>query len=332
MVLSSTTSLCTPNHGFPWQTNFQDEDYTTPRAPTVYNPVGYYRTNFTLDKNWDGREVFISLQSIESAYYIYVNGKVVGYSTDSYTAHDFNITPYLTEGENTVAIKVFRWSIGSWLENQDFIRQSGIYRDVYLYSKGEAEIRDFFVKIEFTNQKDLLNSDVKLSVETNLRGLKNTQDKDYIVSARLLDKNGNEVAKAEDSVFAVKAAGTSPKAKLLDRGVTNTVSMNVVNPDKWFADTPNLYYLELVLKDLDGKEIESTVERVGFRDLRKVALSEKNKDHKALEQLQINGKKLVFRGVNRHDTDVIKGRAVGFEDYLVDLQTMKQHNLNAIRT
>ena len=320
------------NIRFPWEMNFQDEDYITPRAPTVYNPVGYYRTSFTLDKNWDGREVFISLQSIESAYYIYVNGKVVGYSTDSYTAHDFNITPYLTEGENTVAIKVFRWSIGSWLENQDFIRQSGIYRDVYLYSKGEAEIRDFFVKTEFTNQKDLLNSDVKLSVETNLRGLKNTQDKDYIVSARLLDKNGNEVAKAEDSVVAVKAAGTSPKAKLLDRGVTNTVSMNVVNPDKWFADTPNLYYLELVLKDLDGKEIESTVERVGFRDLRKVALSEKNKDHKALEQLQINGKQLVFRGVNRHDTDVIKGRAVGFEDYLVDLQTMKQHNLNAIRS
>lgn len=320
------------NHGFPWQTNVQEEDYTTPKAPTAYNPVGYYRTTFTLDKDWDGREVFISLQSVESAYYIYVNGKVVGYSTDSHTAHDFNITPYLTEGENTVALKVFRWSIGSWLENQDFIRQSGIYRDVYLYSKGEAEIRDFFVKTEFTNKKDLVNSDVKLSVETNLRGLKNTEDKDYIVAARLLDKDGNEVAKAEDSVVSVKAAGTSPKAKLLDRGVNETLTMNVANPDKWFADTPTLYYLELVLKDAQGNELESTVERVGFRDLRKVALAEKNKANKSLEQLQINGKQLVLRGVNRHDTDLIKGRAVGFEEYLTDLQTMKQHNLNAIRT
>lgn len=320
------------NHGFAWQNNVQPEDYTTPKAPTAYNPVGYYRTTFTLDKDWDGREVFISLQSVESAYYVYVNGKVVGYSTDSYTAHDFNITPYLTEGENTVAIKVFRWSIGSWLENQDFIRQSGIYRDVYLYSKGEAEIRDFFVKTEFTDTKDLLNSDVKLSVETNLRGLKNLEDKDYIVAARLLDKDGNEVAKNEDTVVSVKAAGTSPKAKLLDRGVNETLTMNVANPDKWFADSPTLYYLELVLKDTNGNEIESIVERVGFRDLRVVALGEKNKANKSLEQLQINGKKLVMRGVNRHDADLMKGRAVGFEEYLTDLQTMKQHNLNAIRT
>ena len=115
--------------------------------------MGYYRTSFTLPEGWDGREVVISFQSVESAYYLYVNGHKVGYSTDSFTAHDFNITPYLNEnGENTIALKVFRWSIGSWLENQDFIRQSGIYRDVYLYSKDAAEIRDFFVKTKFDDR------------------------------------------------------------------------------------------------------------------------------------------------------------------------------------
>jgi len=116
------------NHALPWFSNFEPVNYGDPHAPTVYNPVGYYRTSFEVPENWDGRDVFISFQSVESAYYLYVNGQKVGYSTDAFTAHDFNITPYLTEGENTIALKVFRWSIGSWLENQDFIRQSGIDR------------------------------------------------------------------------------------------------------------------------------------------------------------------------------------------------------------
>lgn len=320
------------NHGFPWQKNIQEEDYKTPQAPTKKNPVGYYRTTFTLDDGWKDRETFISLQSVESAYYLYVNGKPVGYSTDSFTAHDFNITPYLQDGENTIAIKVFRWSIGSWLENQDFIRQSGIYRDVYLYSKGEAEVRDYFVKTDFTNKQDLVNSDVTLNVETTLRGLKNTADKNYKVAARLRSKDGKEVARAETQPVTVKAAGTNAEAKLRDAGTTITSTMQVTNPDKWFPDTPNLYYLEIVLQDESGKAIETIVERIGFRDLRKVTTQKKNENGQFLEQLQINGKQMVLRGVNRHDTDVEKGHAVGFQSYLTDLTTMKQHNLNAIRT
>ena len=320
------------NHGFPWADNLEKEDYVTPQAPTEKNPVGYYRTSFTLDEGWKNRETFISLQSVESAYYLYVNGKPVGYSTDSFTAHDFNITPYLQDGENTIALKVFRWSIGSWLENQDFIRQSGIYRDVYLYSKGEAEVRDYFAKTEFTNPKDLVNSDVKLNLETTIRGLKNTQDKNYKVSVRLRNQNGDEVARAQEQSVLVKAAGKTSAEKLRDAGTTITSTMTVTNPDKWFPDTPNLYYLEIVLSDENGKAMESIVERIGFRDLRKVRTEKKNADGQFLEQLQINGKQMVLRGVNRHDADVEKGHAVGYQEYLTDLTTMKQHNLNAIRT
>ncbi len=320
------------NHGFPWQKNIQEEDYKTPQAPTAKNPVGYYRTSFTLDAGWKDRETFLSLQSVESAYYLCVNGKPVGYSTDSFTAHDFNITPYLQDGENTIAIKVFRWSIGSWLENQDFIRQSGIYRDVYLYSKGEAEVRDYFVKTNFKNEQDLVNSDVTLNVETTVRGLKNAADKNYKVSARLRNKNGDEVARAEEQSVLVQAAGKTAADKLRDAGTTITSTMTVTNPDKWFPDTPNLYYLELVLQDENGKAIESIVERIGFRDLRKVRTPKKNEEGQSLEQLQINGKQMVLRGVNRHDADLEKGHAVGYQEYLTDLTTMKQHNLNAIRT
>ncbi len=320
------------NHGFPWQDNIQKEDYTKPKAPTERNPVAYYRTTFTLDNDWHNREVFISLQSVESAYYIFVNGKAVGYSTDSYTAHDFNITPYLNEGENTIALKVFRWSIGSWLENQDFIRQNGIYRDIYLYSKGDAEIRDFFIKTDFVNKKDLVNSDVNLYVDTTVRGLRNTDNKTYTLSARLLDKEGKEISSAKNTEFNIAKTSFDNTQKLLDKGTTKTISMYVKNPKKWFADTPNLYFVELVLKDDKGHTIESVVKRIGFRDLRKVVTNVKNNNNQYLEQLQINGKQLVLRGVNRHDTDMYKGRAVGIKEYLTDLSTMKHFNLNAIRT
>ena len=321
------------NHGFPWEKNFENEDYIDPQAPTKYNPVGYYRTSFTLDDDWKDREIFISLQSVESAYYLYVNGKPVGYSTDSFTAHDFNITPYLQSGKNTIALKVFRWSIGSWLENQDFIRQSGIYRDVYLYSKGEAEIRDYFIKTDFINKEDLVNSDVNLELETVVRGLRNSGTKNYKISTRLLDKNRKEISSAKDvSVKIEDAKNKTPEQKLKDVGTTITSTMTIKNPDKWFPDTPNIYYLEIVLKDDNGKVIESTVETVGFRDIRKVNTPTKNSEGKYLEQIQINGKQMVLRGVNRHDADIEKGHAVGYEEYLTDLTTMKQHNLNAIRT
>lgn len=219
------------NQALPWFGNFETTDYQTPHAPTTYNPVGYYRTSFTLPENWDGREIFISFQSVESAYYLYVNGHKVGYSTDSFTAHDFNITDYLEQGENTIALKVFRWSIGSWLENQDFIRESGIYRDVYLYSKDEAEIRDFFVKTKFDDRTSE-DSDVAVTVETDVRALHNEQAGTYTISSYLVDNSGKTVATADDQTVELKAAG-SYEDKLSDAGTTVTSTMQVTNPAKW---------------------------------------------------------------------------------------------------
>ena len=145
------------NSIYPWgSAQGNTIEYDDPQAPTHYNPVGYYRTEFELPENWDGREVFLSLQSVRSAYYLFINGKQVGYTADSFTAHDFNITPYLNKnGKNTIALKVYRWGIGSYLENQDFIQLSGIMRDIYLYSKdSRAELRDFFVQTSFADRTD----------------------------------------------------------------------------------------------------------------------------------------------------------------------------------
>ena len=312
------------NAALPWFGNFEPEDYMNPHAPTVYNPVGYYRTKFVVPDGWSGREIFISFQSVESAYYLYVNGHKVGYSTDSCTAHDFNITRYLEVGENTVALKVFRWSIGSWLENQDFIRQSGIYRDVYLYSKDEAEIRDFFVKTKFDDRTSK-DSDVTVTVETHVRALINKAPTTYQISAYIQGDDGTRVATAEDKSIVLEAAGDSA-SKLRDAGSLVTSVMKVTNPAKWFPDTPNLYSLVLELKKSDGCVIESVVKRIGFREIYKVNIGNEQ------EQLQITGSQLVVRGVNRHDIDLEVGHAVTLEHYIADLTLMKRHNLNAIRT
>ncbi|MBM6871708.1 glycoside hydrolase family 2 TIM barrel-domain containing protein, partial [Pseudoflavonifractor phocaeensis] len=316
------------NQIFPWN-EWEGLDYSNPKAPTVYNPVGYYRTTFTTPENWDGREIFISFQSVESAYYLYVNGKPVGYSTDSFTAHDFNITDYLNPNgeENTIALKIFRWSIGSWLENQDFIRESGIYRDVYLYSKDEVEIRDFFFNTEFDDRTDE-NSNVSVTVDTTLRGLYNAAEGQYTVSSYIVDDNGETVAAADDQTVTIAAsAGKSAEEVLRDEGTTVTSEMYVENPAKWFPDTPNLYSLVLELKNSDGEVMESVVERVGFREIYKVDI-----DDAGHEQMQITGRQMILRGVNRHDTDLETGHALTYEDYYTDLTLMKQYNLNAIRT
>ena len=315
------------NQVFPW-VQWEQPNYSDPAAPTVYNPVGYYRTSFTTPTNWDGREIFISLQSVESAYYLYINGKAVGYSTDSYSAHDFNITDYLNPAgeENVLTMKVFRWSIASWVENQDYIRESGIYRDVYLYAKDEVEIRDFFFKTAFEDRTSE-DSDVDVTVETDIRGLHNVSDGTYTLKTYIVDNDGNTVAAAEDQTVTIGASAGKTAAQVLsDKGTTVTTTMTVTNPDKWFPDSPNLYSLVLELSKGD-QVLEAVVERVGFREIYKVDINDAGQ-----EQMQITGRQMVLRGVNRHDADTETGRALTYEDYLTDLLLMKQNNLNAVRT
>ena len=317
------------NQSYPWQNFEARNDNANGYAATVYNPVGYYRTTFETPESFDGRNTFITFEGVESAYYVYVNGQKVGYSEDSYTAHDFNITPYLhTDGTpNTLAVKVYRWSDGSFLENQDFIRMSGIFRDVYLYSKDDVELRDYFVHTTLKDMENPKESDATLALDVDVRSLSKDVSGDYTVSATLLDMDDNKVNAMDIPVAGVTAAPADFEEMIKTTGVRATGSMDIINPEKWFADTPNLYKLLIELKDADGNVIETVVQRVGFRQVEKVIINSNNQ-----QQMQINGEKIVFRGTNRHETDLMKGRAIERDEIVEELVMMKQFNVNAIRT
>ena len=315
------------NQRYPWQ-NYETvtlgENVT---APTVNNSVGQYKRTFTVPSDWDGRDVFVSFEGVESAFYLYVNGHRVGYGEDSYTTDEFNITSYLQKGANTIAVEVYRWSTGSYLENQDFIRMSGIFRDVNLYSKAKVEMRDLFVKTNLDNNY----KDATLTLDADIRNLGDTDaaGKKYTVSADLYEIDGRTKVWSEPMVIeaTVPEAKTTVEAKADDKGKNFSGSKQVTNPKKWFADTPNLYMLLVQLKDENGNVIETTVQRVGFRKISKADINDAGQ-----EQVQINGKKIMFRGTNRHETDDQDGRAISKEDITTDLKMMKQFNVNAIRT
>lgn len=296
-------------------------------APTVNNSVGQYKRTFTIPSDWDGREVFVSFEGVESAFYLYVNGHQVGYAEDSYTTDEFNITDYLQEGENTIAVEVYRWSTGSYLENQDFIRYSGIFRDVNLYSKNKVEIRDFFVKTDLDEQYE----DATLTLDATIRnlGLEEAVGKNYTVTADLYEIDGVTKVWEEPIEMQVEVpdAKETTEEKADDMGVTVSASKEVINPEKWYADTPNLYMLLIQLEDENGQVVETACQRVGFREIEKVDVNDAGQ-----EQVQINGKKIMFRGTNRHETDVIDGRALSKEDIKEDILMMKQFNVNALRT
>lgn len=315
------------NQRYPWQ-NYETVslgEHVT--APTVRNSVGQYKRTFTIPENWDGREVFLSFEGVESAFYLYVNGRQVGYAEDSYTTDEFNITEYLKEGENTLAVEVYRWSTGSYLENQDFIRYSGIFRDVNLYSKAKVELRDLFVKTDL----DAEYEDAVLTLDATVRNLgqKDAAGKQYQVKADLYEMDGTTKVWQEPLTIKVNVPAAKETAweKADDEGLTVTGSKEVSNPRKWFADSPNLYMLLIELQDEKGNTVETACQRVGFREIDKVDINEEGQ-----EQMQINGEKIMFRGTNRHESDLDDGRALTKEDIQEDLRLMKQFNVNAIRT
>lgn len=315
------------NQRYPWQ-NYENVSLgANVTAPTVNNSVGQYKRTFTVPSDWDGRDVFVSFEGVESAFYLYVNGQRVGYGEDSYTTDEFNITSYLKKGENTIAVEVYRWSTGSYLENQDFIRMSGIFRDVNLYSKAKVEMRDLFVKTDLDNNY----KDATLTLDADIRNLGDdtAAGKKYTVSADLYKIDGKTKVWSEPMVIeaTVPTAKKNVAEKADDKGAHFTGDKKVTNPDKWFADTPNLYMLLVQLKDENGNVVETTVQRVGFREISKADINEAGQ-----EQVQINGEKIMFRGTNRHETDDQDGRAISKEDITTDLKMMKQFNVNAIRT
>ncbi|MFX1551549.1 MAG: glycoside hydrolase family 2 TIM barrel-domain containing protein, partial [Promethearchaeota archaeon] len=274
-----------------------------------YNPVGSYRTEFIIPKDWNNREIFIHFAGVDSAFYLWVNGKKVGYSQGSMTPAEFNITPYIHNQKNILAVEVYRWSDGSYLEDQDMWRFSGIFRDVFLFSTPQIHIRDFFL---YCNLDDAYK-DAILEVKVKIRNYRKENFNNFILELKLL--NDNNIAIGGDPL-AKKAFNLTSNEEVIIK-----FEKKVKNPQKWSAETPNLYKVLLILKDPDDKILEVEQCNFGFR---KVEI--KN------NQIYINGVSVIFKGVNRHEHDPDHGRAVPFSRMVQDIKILKQNNINAVRT
>lgn len=295
------------NVRYPWAES--EPELSPPFAPTAYNPVGSYLRTFTVPEAWADRPVILSFQGVESAFYVWVNGELAGYSEDTFTPAEFDITPYLVEGENKLAVEVYRWCDASWLEDQDFWRLSGIFRDVYLYSPSPVHIFDFF----FRSELDAQYRDAELLVDITIDDVRDGEKfGEFTVEAQLFDASEQAVL-AHPLSFAFSVHGGESR--------TAQLTTTVHDPLKWSAETPHLYTLVLSLKDREGRVVEAVSCKTGFR---KFELKD--------GLMKINGKRIVFKGVNRHEFSPETGRALGREDMIRDIELMKTHNVNAVRT
>jgi beta-galactosidase len=291
---------------------------TPPANYTSYdarNPVGSYRRFFTIPENWSGREIFVNFDGVDSAFYIWINGQKVGYSQDSRTPAEFNITKYVQHGKNTISVEVYRWCDGSYLEDQDMWRLSGVFRDVFLTSTPKLHIRDYFFKTD-------LDSEYKDSEITLIVNIVNYDDSVATMpklKAKLFDSKGTVVAVMVSDV----ARKIGPRKELICE-----LSAHVENPLKWSAEEPHLYKLLLTTEQngrgflkLFPQTLEALSCNVGFR---KIEIIDGN--------LCINGKYLYIKGINRHEHDPDNGHNVSRESMITDIKLMKQNNINAVRT
>jgi beta-galactosidase len=280
----------------------EPDDHTW-TAYTDRNPVGSYRRTFTLPAGWEGRQTFLNFDGVNSAYYVWINGERVGYSEDSRLPSEYNITKHLKRGENTIAVEVYRWCDGSYMEDQDFWRMSGIFRNVTLISRAPIFIRDFQVRTPF----DANYRDANFVLTAEISNVASTAPSSLEV--QLHDADGKPVFAPKVQKFSADAT-----TKL-------TVERHVTGPRQWSAELPNLYQLLLVLRDAKGKVIEVVPAVIGFRQ------SEIKGN-----QILWNGKKLMIKGVNRHEFDPDLGQVVTRERMVQDIRLMKQNNINAVRT
>ena len=282
------------NNGYPWRTQFRPEP---PFVEERNNYTGSYRKMVTVPADWKGERIYLHVGSATSNLMVWVNGKFVGYSEDSKVSAEFDLTKYLTPGkENLIAMQVMRWCDGSYLEDQDFWRFTGIAREVYLYARPQAHIADLFITPDLVNNYQ----DGTLEVKLNDVGAKGET-----VMFSLKDKEGKEVA--------------AQTAKVGGNGEVK-INFDIKNPLKWTAETPNLYTLYTTL--MDGKQVAEVVpQRVGFR---KVEI--KN------AQVLVNGQPVLFKGANRHELDPVTGYVVSMDRMLEDIRVMKELNINAVRT
>ncbi len=274
------------NIQYPWE---GQEQLTPPQIPQKRNPVGSYVRFFDVDENLLGKDTFISFQGAETAIYVWLNGEFVGYAEDSFTPSEFNITPYLKEKGNRLAVEVYRYSTASWLEDQDFWRFSGIFRDVYLYAVPAVHVRDMKVIADY----DYENGSGVLTTELDIAGESN-----YAVKLTLTDNAGNKVYESD----------------------TANVSASIPDVQQWSAEIPNLYTLTADII-VNGEVIETAETKAGFR-----RFEIKN------NIMCLNGKRIVFKGINRHEWNASRGRSITAEDMLWDIRFLKQNNINAVRT
>ena len=293
-------------------------------AYTERNPTGCYRRTFSIPQSWDGKEIFIHFGAVSSAFYLYVNGHEVGYSQGSMEPAEFRITPYLTKGQNTIALKVMKYSDGSYLEDQDMWRIAGIHRSISLYATTQIRISDLGIRTEF----DANYHDAELIIHPSLEVFNSEKGKGYTVEAMLFDADGNAVLDKPMSCGAEPILNLDHKATIMNernpqRGYApfGWMQAKVSNPKKWDAEHPYLYTLRVMLKDSLQNTVEQTSLRVGFREV-------KISDGKML----VNGKQVRLRGVNRHEMDPLTGHVMTEERMLQDILLMKQANVNAVRT
>ena len=289
------------NVQYPWDGH---EKIEPGEIPTEYNPVGSYVKYVEIPKNWKKQPVYISFQGVESGFALWINGVFVGYSEDSFTPSEFDISDYAKEGENKIAVQVYQWTSGSWAEDQDFFRFSGIFRDVYLYTIPKVHVEDLSVR--GIPDETLLNA--TLEILTRVKG-----------------KGQMHLSLYHRGVYTgVPGAEFPDNKKVLEETISiegdGLWEYQLKKPALWSAEVPDLY--ELVLEVTDGKKVLEVIHQyVGFRRF-------EMKDGLML----LNGKRIVFKGVNRHEFGATTGRALRKEDTLTDILTMKQHNINAIRT
>lgn len=286
---------------YPWP---QDPSQP-PRAPYDWNPVGSYRRRFTIPPAWKGREVYLHFEGVDSAFYVWVNGRRAGYSEDSRTPAEFRITPLLQPGENLLAVEVYRFGDGAFLEDQDMWRMSGIYRDVFLWSRAPAHVRD----LELRTELDSAYRDATFEVRAAVSNL-GARPAKLAVEVELEDGAGKPVGRQSQGV------SVPPNGEQEAR-----VSLAVSNPRKWSAETPYLYLALVTLRDASGAALEVIPVRAGFR---KVEI--------AGGRLLINGRPVLLKGVNRHEHNPDTGKVVDRALMERDIQLMKRFNINAVRT
>lgn len=325
------------NTMYPW--DGQDE-LRPPHISKEHCPVGCYVREFTLEESWEGKRVFVSFQGVETAFYVWCNGEFVGYGEDSFTPTEFELTPFLrwrgkgegTQAVNRLAVEVHKRSSASWIEDQDFFRFSGIFREVFLYMIPDVHIQDLFVKAGLEEDYQTGTLEVEVSLQVSEGWTKRLEGKvtEAGMTKEDLERNPSWGAKIQGELF-------DPEGRLLMEvpagghvfqrsGRFSLIALKgqegIQQVKAWSGETPNLYRLVLTVSDkASGEVMEVISQKIGFRRF-------EMKD----KVMHLNGKRLLFKGVNRHEFDLYRGRAVTEEDMLWDIRFMKRHNINAVRT